>query len=287
MYYNKYGVDKMNKEYYIEIINDKLIGISKKIMMNQVSSYYKAKEYKIPKCKYNIGDEVKLIKGTLLHGTYKNLDGLKFIKENGLMSSLFIEGRGSKYPNSVGVWNLKQDILLKDYIDFYSGGTIGYKTIEGDNIGTNVIPYSKMNNLMNMIDASNCFRWHMEQTKEARFLPSLVQDKVQIGIIFNSDNECIQELLKGDILNPNMISDEDVKEFVNKNYYDSFIKDRKNKDDFFTDRESAILFGIPSNFIEGILVGREYEQDSVILAEIKSIIPNCYICNLDGKVIRD
>ena len=58
-----------------------------------------------------------------------------------------------------------------------------------------------------------------------------------------------------------------------------------NKDDFFTDRESAILFGIPSNLIEGILVGRKHEKDNKILNEIKKLLPNCYICNLDGKVI--
>lgn len=55
---------------------------------------------------------------------------------------------------------------------------------------------------------------------------------------------------------------------------------------FFTDRESAILFGIPSNFIEGILVGRKYEKDKEILEKIKILQPNCYICNLGGKVIK-
>ena len=63
-------------------------------------------------------------------------------------------------------------------------------------------------------------------------------------------------------------------------------KDRKIKDDFFTDRESAILFGIPSNLIEGILVGRIYEKNNKILDEIKELLPNSYICNLDGIVIR-
>ena len=57
--------------------------------------------------------------------------------------------------------------------------------------------------------------------------------------------------------------------------------------DFFTDRESAILFGVPVNFIEGILVGRTYEKDDSILNEIKELLPDCYICNLDGKVIRE
>ena len=44
----------------------------------------------------------------------------------------------------------------------------------------------------------------MEQTKEARFLPSLVQNKVQIGIIFNGNNKAVEELLKGDILSNNI-----------------------------------------------------------------------------------
>ena len=127
--------------------------------------------------------------------------------------------------------------------------------------------------------------WQMEQTKEARFLPSLVQNKVQIGIIFNSDNKYTQKLLKGDILNYINVDDESVRSFVNESYYDRFIVERKNKDDFFTDRESAILFGLPSNLIEGSLVGREYEKDTNKLQEIKSILPNVYICNLDGKVI--
>ena len=67
-----------------------------------------------------------LKKGTLLHGTYKNIDGLKEILNDGLISSWFIDGRGSKYLSSVGVWNLKKDYLLKEYINFYSGGTVKY-----------------------------------------------------------------------------------------------------------------------------------------------------------------
>lgn len=127
--------------------------------------------------------------------------------------------------------------------------------------------------------------WQMEQTKEARFLPSLVQNKVQIGIIFHSNHDYEKEISKGDILNPFSVNDLDVKDFVHESYYERFIIDRKNKDDFFTDRESAIIFGIPSNLIEGILVGREYEKDKIKLEEIKQLLLGVYICNLDGKVI--
>ena len=280
----------MNKEDYIKIVQEKLKDNSQKIMIEQINNYYAAKEYDIPKCIYNIGDDVYLKKGTLLHGTYKNIDGLKGILKDGLISSWFIDGRGSKYPSSVGVCNLKKDYLLKDYINFYSGGTCFYGGIFENGIDmqmnkTAVISYNEMNDILNIISKFDCRMWTLEQTKEARFMPSLIQNRVQIGIIFDENNSSIKTLLKGDILNPSFIDDENVKEFVNPSYYEKFIVDRKNKDDFFTDRESAILFGIPSNFIEGILVGREYEKDSKILDEIKELLPNCYICNLDGKVI--
>lgn len=278
----------MNKEEYIKIIkeSDKGTPSAKKFLLGQINNYYYAKNsgYIVNK-EYNIGDDVYLKKGTLLHGTYKNIDGLKEIVKDGLISSWFVDARGSKYPSSVGVWNLKQDYLLKDYINFYSGGTVSYFNHLNDDRETEVIPFNEMSSFIDRFISKKYLVWKMEQTKEARFMPSLVQDIVQIGIIFDGNNDYIKELLKGDILEPKNIDDELVQDFVNENYYTQFIKDRKNKNDFFTDRESAILFGIPANFIEGILVGRIYEKDNKILNEIKSLIPNAYICNLDGKII--
>ena len=265
----------MNKEEYIKQVKEKsgLSSQAKEFLLAQINKYYEAKNsHYVPNNNYKIGDDVKLKKETLLHGTYKNIDGLKEILKDGLISSWFIDGRGSKYPSSVGVWNLKQDYLLKDYINFYSGGTVRYFNHMDSKFIANFI-------------SKKYLVWQMEQTKEARFMPSLVQDIVQIGIIFNADNKYVKDLLKGDVLNPQNLNDELVKDFVNENYYNQFIKDRISKDDFFTDRESAILFGIPANFIEGILVGRKYENDNKVLKEIKDLIPNVYICNLDGKVI--
>ena len=71
---------------------------------------------------------------------------------------------------------------------------------------------------------------------------------------------------------------------MNKDFFiNAFIYADRN--DFTTNRESAIIFAIPSCFIEGILVGRIYENDKEILDKIKRHFQNCYICNLDGKVI--
>lgn len=276
----------MNKETYIRITKSKLNKLSADIMIKQIETYNEAKFFKLPNHNYKVGDEVILKKGTLLHGTYKNIEGLKEIVKDGLISSWFIEGRGTKYPSSVGVWNLKKDYQLKDYINFYSGSTVKYFNQLDNNKETEVISFSAMPTLMNRVIEKGYLAWIAEQTKEARFMPSLVQNKVQIGIIFNGDNKYTRELLKGDILQYENLDDVEVKEFVNDKYYEQFLIDRKNKDDFFTDRESAILFGLPANLIEGILVGREYEKNLSKLNEIKELLPNAYICNLEGKVIK-
>lgn len=276
----------MNREYFENYSKTNFEGKSQKLVLEQIKYFYDClQNFKLDKHEYSIGDDVVLKKGTLLHGTFRNIEGLKDIVKQGLIASWFIDGRISKYPSSVGVWNLKQDYQLKDYINFYSGGTVRYYNQHDDKKETEVISYDEIKEILNKVIEKDYLVWQMEQTKEARFLPSLVQNKVQIGIIFNRNNKYAEMLLKGDILNPINIDDNSVKSFVNESYYDMFIIDRKNKDDFFTDRESAVLFGLPSNLIEGILVGRDYEKDESKLEEIKKMLPNAYICNLDGKVI--
>lgn len=280
----------MKKDDFIKKAKEMLTRNSKQIVLEQINRFYNASNIKCLKPTYKIGDKVFLKKGTLLHGTYKNLEGLKEIVKSGLISSWFIDGRLSKYPSSVGVWNLQKDYYLKDYINFYSGGTIMYCGVYDENekkevSKTAVIPYDEMANINDISQKYDCHMWLMEQTKEARFMPSLNQDNVQIGIIFNADLVKKSGLLIGDILDTNNFDDELVKDFVNPYYYEKFIKERAKKNDFFTNRESAVLFGIPSNLIEGILVGKTYEKDQNILKEIKEILPNCYICNLEGTVI--
>ena len=277
----------MKKDDYIKRAKKKFRGKARKIVLEQIDNYYSTLNLKISYTTYKEGDNVYLKKGTLLHGTYRNIEGLIDIVNNGLIASIFTNGRLSKYPSCVSVWNLKNDYKLKDYINYYSGGTIKYNGLLINNeynqeYSTEIIPYDEMCNINKYILNNKCRMWAMEQTKEARFLPSLIQDIVEIGIIFNGD--C--KLLSGDILNPNNIDDCLVNKFINHDYdINSFISGRHNKDDYFTDRESAIIFGIPSNLIEGILVGKIYEKDENILNEIKRLLPNCYICNLDGRVI--
>ena len=69
----------MNKEKYILTLKDKITDENtRNIIINQIENYYEAiKNFKPVYCDYKIGDKVYLTKGTLLHGTYKNIDGLK------------------------------------------------------------------------------------------------------------------------------------------------------------------------------------------------------------------
>ena len=77
-----------------------------------------------------------------------------------------------------------------------------------------------------------------------------------------------------------------LKPFLDYRYVDKFIEqDRINRDASTTDRESAIMFGLPISLVEGVFVGRKIEKDEEALKHIKESLPDCYICNLDGKVI--
>ena len=71
----------MNKDEYLKIVdkNKNIDSNGKKILIEQIKKYYETKNDSIKKDTYDVGEEVKLKKGTLLHGTYKNIDGLKEI----------------------------------------------------------------------------------------------------------------------------------------------------------------------------------------------------------------
>ena len=45
------------------------------------------------------------------------------------------------------------------------------------------------------------------------------------------------------------------------------------------------MFGLPISLVKGVFVGRKIENDKASLYYIKSKLPDCYICNLDGKII--
>ncbi len=243
----------------------------------------------IEKNKYKVGMEVKLEKGTFIHGIFGELEGFNFTIENGFISTDFtFEVRPNKIKNSVGMWSIQENMLLKEYINQYSGFTITYSIGRGSDVKTvsDLIPYHQFDKITEEInDNEEIWSYCGEQTKEVRFIPSLVSNKRQIAFILNMSSEYAQKLAYNDVWNLDF-DEEVISPFLDYRYIDKFInQDRKNRNAVSTDRESAIMFGLPASLIEGVFVGRKLEQNKKALEYIKEKLPDCYICNLDGKVI--
>lgn len=279
----------MNKEFFYKRI-DELFSDKKanNVFKEQVDNYLELKDLKIERPNYKIGDLVRLKKGMFMRGegaiAELSDDKLEFISNNGFLSPDITLNYNSnqKTPLCIPVWNIQNDILLKDYIELYSGCTlrVGRKN---ENNKTFLVPYRHLDDAIEQLRNLKFWMWSSEQTKEIRFMPNLAKDdpNVQIAFIMNVDNA--DKLIFNDIFNLNF--DKSVLEqFIQEFFINDFIYGKR--DDFTTNRESAIIFGIPSCFIEGILVGRIIEKDEAKLDKLKNIFNDCYICNLDGKVIR-
>lgn len=277
-----------NKDRYLKDINERFSGETRKILINQLDLFYEENK-DIIKNKYQIGDDVKLSKGAFIHGIFGGLDNFDFTLENGFISIDFTsEPRANKICNSVGMWNIKEDVLLRDYINLYSGFTITYSIGRGPeaSLKSELIPYHKFDEFTERLNNDDdVWTYWGDKTKEVSFIPSLVSDKRQIAFILNMDSDYAKKLSYNDVWNLNF--DEDVLTyFLDYRYKDKFINsDRLNRNASTTDRESAIMFGLPISLVEGVFVGRKIENDKESLDYIKSKLPDCYICNLDGKVI--
>ena len=276
------------KDKYIKDINKRFKGKAKDILLKQVDLFYQDNQ-DIIKNKYSVGEDVKLKKGTFIHGIFGELDNFDYTINNGFIAVDFTDqARANKISNSVGMWNIQEDILLKDYINLYSGFTITYSIGRGPE-ATNVselVPYHKFDEVTEKInDNDDIWMYWGNKTKEVSFIPSLVSNKRQIAFILNMESNYAKELTYNDVWNLDF--DREVLEnFLDYRYVDKFIdNERFNRDASTTNRESAIMFGLPPTLIEGVFVGRKLEKDKKALNYIKEKLPDCYICNLDGKVI--
>lgn len=277
-----------NKEMYIKNVVEKFTGRTKDILLNQINLFYDDTK-NIEKNKYSVGMEVELKKGTFIHGIFGELENFDFTIKNGFISTDFTsEARSNKINNSVGMWNIQEDMLLKEYVYQYSGFTISYSIGRGPGSKTvsKLVPYHEFDKITEEINNNDeIWSYWGEQTKEVRFIPSLVSNKRQIAFILNMSSEYAQKLAYNNVWNLDF-DEETIKPFLDSRYMDKFInQDRINRNASTTDRESAIMFGLPTSLIEGVFVGRKLEQDKQSLEYIKKNLPDCYICNLDGKVI--
>lgn len=282
----------MNRENYIEYAKNNFSSTALDLVLKNIELYYK-ENIVVKKNKYQKGEEVFLKKGTFLHGlggspdSYDNFKVFDYVCENGFIGGDFNGRPTVKILNSVGMWNIKKDQYLKDYINFYSGTTIKYR-VGNREIGLtdyyDVAPFGKAEDYFikynNQLDV---WQWSAEQTKEIRFMPSLSSEKNQIAFIINMESDYAKEVVYQDVWNPELRKQEILKYFCSEYFLPEMLKGDFNP--MSTDRESAIMFGLSQKLIEGVLVGRKLENDINSLNYIKSKLPECYICNLDGKVI--
>lgn len=277
----------MNKEKYIEYVDENMKGKAKDLVLKQIDLFFNNVE--IEKNKYEVGDDVYLKKGTYLHGIPGLLDNFDWIVENGFIGNDFTDrSLANKIRSSIGMWNIQKDCYLKDYINDYSGFTITYTIGRGPESKevSELIPYHKFDEMTEKLnEREDVWMFWGDQTKEVRFIPSLVANKRQIAFILNMDSDYAKELAKNDVWNTDL-DEETIKDFIDYRYYEKFLIERFKRNAMTTDRETAIMFGLPSCLIEGVFVGRKVEQDGEMLDYIKKRLPDCYICNLDGKVIR-
>lgn len=273
----------MQKQDYINVVKKEFTGKVKEVLLEQIEEFYRLSQLSFKLPKYKIGDCVKLPKNTYLNGFGSDLKMIDIYAENGLVNKDFEFGvTGHLISYCFSLWHIKKSIKLADYIKNYSGMTA---TVEGKEI---IVPYGELDNFVEKMRNYPHFLWEAESTQEIRFMPSLARDKNQLAFIINGQSKELNKLMFNNLANP--------KFDVNLALEFTHFKVEKKKEDWlkarksgtygtFWDRVAYVLFGLPSNLVEGILVGRKFEKDKKVLNHIKEKFPNSYICNLDGKVI--
>lgn len=268
----------MNKKIIIENAKKKFKGELLDIVLKQINDFFTLKDsnYRINN-KYNVGDEVHLNKNHLLHGIGNHIDIINTFAKNGIISPDYLEKTlNHAFCYVSAFWSVKEEITLKEFIKNYSGIIAKYK----DNYEQ--VPYGNLDDFVEKMKNIDHWSWTAESSMEIRFMPSLARNINQIGFIINMENKIAQRLRKNSVFRNNFKKEYSL-EFVNDKSKEKYIKEGFMADYF--QRADYLIFGIPNNCIEGILVGRIYENDKTILKKIKELFPNCYICNLEGKVI--
>lgn len=277
---NNVNFNLFNEKYFINKI-EHLDYDQKEIINKQILLFYHNKN--AVNCNnYNIGEKVKLKANTLIHGIREQkslIAKLQSIKNYGLISNTFFtENKDWKINYCVSTWHIKKSIELCDYVKLYSGMTV--RTALKENL---LIPYGEFDSYVQSIKDKEFQYIFAELSMENTFLPSLatnLSDK-QLALIFYSKDNDFKNIINNNLFSK-QIPDDTIKKFFCLKDYERVLNNRKFNE---YDRIAYIPFGIPSTYIEGILVGRKIENNKKILYSIKSIFPNCYICNLDGIVI--
>lgn len=252
----------------------------KEIFEEQIRSFYNHKTHtKLPK--YNVGEEVKLTNLNLIHGSRANLKELELISKSGLIASEFYNDNKTikKKPFVVELWQVNENISLKNWLNKYTGLTVEFYNKSGLIYKRIITP---IDNLKSIIKKESGYRnYIIYQNQEQRFLPNeLNNNECSVSFIVKYSNDDL--LIKNDIFNTHF-SKEISRKILPSWYFEKYIVNR-DFDNNETSREKAILFGVPTSMIEGIIVSDKLKENKEYL-KISELFPNCYICDRNGLVL--
>lgn len=269
----------MNKEKIIENAKKIFDGKLLEIVTNQIENYFKLKESNyVIESKYQVGESVVLNENNLLHGIGKHIDLINIFAERGIVSQdFFEESTNHAFCYESAFWNVKGEISLKEYIENYSG------MVAKVNDKYYQVPYGKLDTFVEKIKEIDHWLWTAESSMEIRFMPSLAKNTNQIGFILNVENNIAKKLKENSVFSKSFNNEYRMK-FVSEKSKEKFYTEGFTAD--FFERADYLIFGLPENTIEGIVVGRIVENNNEHLNALKKLFPNSYICNLDGVVIK-
>lgn len=269
-----------DKELIIENTCKKFDGELLKIVEEQIKYYEQLLNsgYQV-KHNYKIGDDVIINANHLLHGIGKHSDLLEPIfSKRGIVSQDFYgDDSNHAFCYTAAFWKVNNTIRLQEYIKNYSGMVAKYNDIY------EIVPYGQLDNFVEKMKKINHWLWTAESSMEIRFMPSLAKDENQIGFIVNCEHKMCIKMRENSVFS-NHFNKEYAYEFVSGRAKEKFLQ-TGFVDDFFQ-RAEYLIFGLPKSCIEGIIVGRKIENNMEYLIKLKQLFPECFIANLDGKVIN-
>lgn len=265
----------MERKDYETFVKGNFKGKTKNLILSQIENFYEIAIQNVKSKKYKLGEDVVLNKNNLMTGFKFDIDYLSLVSKEGKICGDYT-GITSKHGVkwAVSTWKFTKKIKLKDYITQYSGMTVVY------NDCYEIVPYGKLDEFVEKLKKKEHFLWEAESTREMRFLPNDIRQNGNIALIFNVGHKCCDKLLKNELQQDFIPEEIGLKPNPNERN-----KNRALMDKNFGQRCAYVIFGIPRNCIEGLFVNRQIEKNKKQLSKIKALFPDCYICNLDGKVI--
>ena len=267
----------MEKQDFKNVAKSEFKGKTLDVVNRQIDDFYELEKQIFKNAKYKVGESVILTPNTYLHGFGDNIEIFDLFAKRGLINKDYEFGATKHFTHhTVSLWHIRKKIMLEDYIVNYSGMSVKY---EGK---FEMVPYGKLDEFVEKMRNVSHWSWEAESSMEIRFMPSLARDKNQLAFIINGRDKSLQSYFANDIINKDF-DFEIAKSFLNERQQTRSADELRN--DPGIQRIAYVVFGVPKSLFEGVLVGRKFEKNKKILKHIKEKLPDCYICNLDGKVI--